>query len=164
MNTSRYHQLSSKLQHYQTHHNNLVRKIVSLTIFSRRIRIRPPLPNGPCISNPVHVFSRIRRLSQGWRQSLPLFHSHPSPAHLCLGQTTINRTINLDTCIINVPVSGTSIGRIIFFIYSILVSSGLRPPCIHNIFSSIIAATGRQLKQSVNVFHNFILNLLLHSS
>ena len=35
------------------------------------------------------------------------------------------------------------------------------PPWQQNIFSSKIAATGRQLKQSVNVFHNFILYLLL---
>ena len=35
------------------------------------------------------------------------------------------------------------------------------PPWQQNIFSSIIAAIGRQLKQSVNVFHNFILYLRL---
>jgi len=32
---------------------------------------------------------------------------------------------------------------------------------MQKILSSIIAAIGKQLKQSVNVFHNFILNLLL---
>ena len=42
-----------------------------------------------------------------------------------------------------------------------LVSSGDNPPCIHIIFSSIIAAIGKQLKQSVNVFQSFILYLLL---
>jgi len=57
----------------------------------------------------------------------------------------------------NKPVSGTSVGRIILRIYSKFVNSGDKPPCIQNIFSSITAATGRQLKQSVNVFHNFIL-------
>ena len=31
---------------------------------------------------------------------------------------------------------------------------GDRPPCMHRIFSSTIAATGKQLKQSVNVFHS----------
>ena len=35
--------------------------------------------------------------------------------------------------------------------------SGLRPPCIVKIFSSMIAAIGRQLKQSVKVFHNLML-------
>jgi hypothetical protein len=35
--------------------------------------------------------------------------------------------------------------------------SGDNPPCIVKIFSSMIAAMGRQLKQSVNVFHNLIL-------
>ena len=31
------------------------------------------------------------------------------------------------------------------------------PPWQQNIFSSMIAAIGRQLKQSVNVFHSFML-------
>lgn len=31
------------------------------------------------------------------------------------------------------------------------------PPWQQNIFSSIIAAIGKQLKQSVNVFHSFML-------
>jgi hypothetical protein len=32
-----------------------------------------------------------------------------------------------------------------------------RPPCMVKIFSSMMAAIGRQLKQSVNVFHNLML-------
>jgi hypothetical protein len=32
-----------------------------------------------------------------------------------------------------------------------------RPPCMVKIFSSIMAAMGRQLKQSVKVFHNLML-------
>ena len=35
------------------------------------------------------------------------------------------------------------------------------PPWQQKIFSSMIAAMGRQLKQSVNVFHSFTLNLRL---
>lgn len=35
------------------------------------------------------------------------------------------------------------------------------PPWQQNIFSSNMAATGKQLKQSVNVFHNLMLYLLL---
>lgn len=62
---------------------------------------------------------------------------------------------------INLPVSGTSVGLIILRIYSRLVSSGDKPPCIQKILSSTTAATGRQLKQSVNVFHNLILYLRL---
>jgi hypothetical protein len=42
-----------------------------------------------------------------------------------------------------------------------LKKNELKPPWQQNIFSSIIAAIGKQLKQSVNVFHNLILNLLL---
>lgn len=42
-----------------------------------------------------------------------------------------------------------------------LLRSGERPPCIVKIFSSMMAAMGRQLKQSVKVFHSLILYLLL---
>lgn len=42
--------------------------------------------------------------------------------------------------------------------------SGLRPPCMVKIFSSMMAAMGRQLKQSVNVFHSLMLYRRLHSS
>jgi hypothetical protein len=35
--------------------------------------------------------------------------------------------------------------------------SGLNPPWQQKIFSSMIAAMGRQLKQSVKVFHSFTL-------
>ena len=59
------------------------------------------------------------------------------------------------------PVSGTSVGRMILRICSIDWRSGLRPPWQQNIFSSTMAAIGRQLKQSVNVFHSLILNLRL---
>ena len=55
------------------------------------------------------------------------------------------------------PWSGTSVGLIILLICSIDSKSGDKPPWQQNIFSSIIAAKGRQLKQSVNVFHNLIL-------
>ena len=41
------------------------------------------------------------------------------------------------------PVSGMSVGLTIFFIYSTLFNSGLKPPCIQNILSSIKAATGK---------------------
>lgn len=55
------------------------------------------------------------------------------------------------------PVSGTSVGRITRRICSIDWRSGERPPCIVKIFSSIMAAMGRQLKQSVKVFHSLML-------
>ena len=58
----------------------------------------------------------------------------------------------------------TSVGRITRRICSIEFRSGLKPPCIVKIFSSMIAAIGKQLKQSVNVFHSLILYLRLHSS
>ena len=55
------------------------------------------------------------------------------------------------------PVSGTSVGRMTRRICSIDWRSGDRPPCIVKIFSSMMAAMGRQLKQSVNVFHSLML-------
>lgn len=58
---------------------------------------------------------------------------------------------------ISAPVSGTSVGLMTRRICSIDCRSGLRPPCIVNIFSSMIAAIGKQLKQSVNVFHSLML-------
>lgn len=59
------------------------------------------------------------------------------------------------------PWSGTSVGRIIRRICSIDCRSGLKPPWQQKIFSSTIAATGRQLKQSVKVFHSLMLYLRL---
>ena len=50
--------------------------------------------------------------------------------------------------------SGTSVGLITRLICSMDCKSGDNPPCIVKIFSSIIAAIGKQLKQSVKVFHN----------
>lgn len=50
------------------------------------------------------------------------------------------------------------------FIYNSLkhdISVHALPPWQQKIFSSIIAAMGRQLKQSVKVFQSFILNLRL---
>jgi len=55
------------------------------------------------------------------------------------------------------PVSGTSVGRMTLRICSIDCRSGLSPPCIVKIFSSMMAAIGRQLKQSVKVFHSLML-------
>lgn len=46
-------------------------------------------------------------------------------------------------------------------ICSIEERSGDNPPCMVKIFSSMIAAMGRQLKQSVKVFHNLMLYLRL---
>jgi len=63
--------------------------------------------------------------------------------------------------VIVLPVSGTSVGLIILRICSRFVSSGESPPCMQKILSSTTAATGRQLKQSVNVFHSLMLYLRL---
>ena len=52
------------------------------------------------------------------------------------------------------PVSGTSVGLVTLLICSMSYSSGDNPPCAQKIFSSTIAAIGRQLKQSVNVLQS----------
>ena len=59
------------------------------------------------------------------------------------------------------PVSGTSVGLMIRLICSMLWRSGLSPPWQQKIFSSTMAAMGKQLKQSVNVFHSLMLYRLL---
>ena len=59
--------------------------------------------------------------------------------------------------IVYAPVSGTSVGLITLRICSIDCKSGLKPPCIVKIFSSMIAAIGKQLKQSVSVFQSLML-------
>jgi len=54
----------------------------------------------------------------------------------------------------------TQAAQVLFlFTCSICDSSGERPPCMQKIFSSTMAATGRQLKQSMNVFHSLMLYL-----
>lgn len=58
----------------------------------------------------------------------------------------------------------TSVGLITLRICSMELRSGDNPPCMVKIFSSIIAAIGKQLKQSVKVFHSLMLYLRLHSS
>lgn len=58
----------------------------------------------------------------------------------------------------------TSVGRITRRICSMELRSGLKPPCMVKIFSSMMAAMGRQLKQSVKVFHSLMLYRRLHSS
>ena len=62
---------------------------------------------------------------------------------------------------IHSPVSGTSVGLMIRLICSMDCRSGLRPPWQQKIFSSTMAAIGRQLKQSVKVFHSLMLKRLL---
>jgi len=95
-----------------------------------------------------------------------LFHFHPRLVFLYQDLTIANHIEDLLGnitlfLIFLVPVSGTSVGLIILLIWSKLASSGESPPCIQRILSSIRAATGRQLKQSVKAFQSFILYLLL---
>ena len=64
----------------------------------------------------------------------------------------------------NNPVSGTSQGRAMLAICSMLDSSGLSPPCMHIILSSMTAVHGKQLKVLQNCFHIFTEKRRRHSS
>lgn len=81
-----------------------------------------------------------------------------------IGDLEMRRLATRDESIQATPDPPTSVGRMTRRICSIEFRSGLRPPCIVKIFSSMIAAMGRQLKQSVNVFHSLMLYRRLHSS
>ena len=54
-----------------------------------------------------------------------------------------------------------SVGRFNDSNFLIFSSSGLIPPCIHSIFSSMTAATGIVLKVSMKCFHSFSENFRL---
>ena len=58
------------------------------------------------------------------------------------------------------PVSGTSAGRLILSICWKLLRSGERPPCMQMILSSMMAMTGRVLKQSPKSFQSLMLYLI----
>ena len=63
-----------------------------------------------------------------------------------------------------IPVSGISTGLLTFQIQSSQFKSGLSPPCIQMILSSMIDNMVRLLKQSPNNFQSLMLYLLLLSS
>ena len=59
------------------------------------------------------------------------------------------------------PWLGISVGLLSESIFLTLLSSGLIPPCMHNIFYSMTAAMGMVLKQSMKVFQSLRLNFRL---
>ena len=89
---------------------------------------------------------------------ISLSGSDHSRSHNSPGRTRhIMKGKSLGLACTDAPVSGTSVGLMTLRICSMDWRSGLRPPCIVKIFSSMMAAMGRQLKQSVNVFHSLML-------
>jgi len=74
-------------------------------------------------------------------------------------ETAVWDLLSVSTCIDMMTSMNelTSVGLITRLICSIEFKSGLSPPCIVKIFSSMMAAIGKQLKQSVNVFHSLML-------
>lgn len=119
--------------------------------------------SGPNVKDTPRSFSFHPVISlSGSDQSRSL--SRPIQRYPWLATLTFSLNLNLRSYAGTVPVSGTSVGRIMRRICSMLCKSGERPPCMQKIFSSMMAATGKQLKQSVNVFHNLILYRLLPSA
>jgi len=118
------------------------------------------LKNCTCILNRDHACIRIwRRLPRRMcRRRLCRFH--PSLGFLCRDRTIKDRREGLDREHLGELLTAglefkLPVGRMILLICSIDSRSGLRPPWQQKIFSSIIAARGRQLKQSVNVFQSY---------
>lgn len=163
--TSRRH--SSLRQHCRTRRNNLARRTASRVAVLQRIRSHPP---QPCI----HILS-VLNLSQTIITLTWCARQIRSMSCFCRKRETTSgpkvndtpRSFSLQPVMSlsgsdhskshSKPVSGTSVGRITLRICSMLCRSGLSPPCMVKIFSSIMAAMGRQLKQSVKVFHSLIL-------
>lgn len=176
-NKATIHLQSSCRQRCRTRRNSLAPKTMWPTVFSQKIhiRLRPPLSKRKnktkkwkCCwmlktSNkieskhtwcPLHISSKSCIRKNRETTSAPNVKLTPrsfSPqSFTSLSGSDHNRSHNR-------PVSGTSVGRTIRRICSMSCKSGLKPPWQQNIFSSIIAAMGKQLKQSVNVFHNLML-------
>lgn len=115
-------------------------------------------------------WGKLRRFLD-WIHKRHRVHSQPILKLPYRDHSTVDRTADLlwvkvswrkpSLHFLYLPVSGTSVGRMIRLIYSRFVSSGESPPCMQKIFSSMTAATGKQLKQSVNVFHSLMLYRLL---
>ena len=143
--------------------------------------ILPFIPGERDRWDPSRDDLRIWRPRQPQRWMRRHDHFLPTLVRLCRDQTIKGRTKDLQNvqycniilcdidrhlylashkCLKNylLPVSGTSVGLIILLICSIDCKSGLKPPWQQNIFSSTIAAIGKQLKQSVKVFHSLMLN------
>lgn len=127
---------------------------------SRKTRIPLQQPDVLYISDPNRVFYRTTERSQVQRYSWHLSRFPPIPGCLYQDHSTADH-IKVLRLLLNIPESGTSVGFSIFLICSMDWRSGESPPCMHRILSSISAATGRQLKQSMNVFQSLILYRLL---
>ena len=172
-------ELIAVLHHLQT---------TPVTTFPTVLRI---LPDELYISSQSRVCVKTWPPPRSRRWSWPLCRSPPSPSCPCLGLTTAGRRAGPGLARPSASWSvwernGQSIkwdrtakyGRLDMtnlstfwkreetitdnhLICSILWRSGLSPPWQQKIFSSTMAATGRQLKQSVKVFHSLMLYRLL---
>ena len=169
MSTSKSHRQTSLHLHYRIRYSNLEHWKSSPIASWQRICILLLRLGEHDRQDPNHVFSGIflQHHYQMWKKHL--YHFLPILVCLLLDHSTTNHTTShyLEhhyKKLIILKRGITYVGRITFLICSILWSSGDKPPCIQKIFSSIIAATGMQLKQSVKLFHNLMEYLLLHSS
>lgn len=170
MSTWASRQHSSLHQHCQILHSSWVLKTPSPIDALRKTRTHPQQPATASTRHPsngketwwaLQIKSRSCSSKNAATQSGPKVKDTPlslSPHPLTsLSGSAHSRSQSN-------PESGTSAGLGICFICSSDFKSGDSPPCMHKIFSSINAATGKQLKQSVNVLHNRTLYRLLHSS
>jgi len=144
-NTWVFHPHSSWHLHCQTHHSSWVQKTEWLTASLQKTHSRLQPPDGLYIEDPNHAYGEILQplLHQMWRRTL-LCHFSPQPKTSLSGWDHKRSQRR--------PWSGTSVGLIICRICSIDWRSGDKPPWQQNIFLSTMAAIGKQLKQSVNVF------------
>lgn len=172
---------ASLQQRCQTLHSSLEQKTKLQAVYLQKTRIRPPRPvywnSRLSVEVLVQDIKLNKRHVQTWwalqiksrscfrrnsmTRSAPKVYETPrsfgpQPRVFTLGSDQRRSQSK--------PDSGTSAGRFKFLIWSNLSRWGDSPPCIHSIFSSTRAATGKQLKQSVNIFHSLTLNLRLHSS
>lgn len=167
--------------HCQTLHNSLEQKTKLQVVYLQKTRTHPPRPaywnrrlsvqlfalQAIKLNKHVHTWWALQiksrscfRRNSATRSAPKVYETPrsfgPQPRVFTLGSDQRRSQSK--------PDSGTSAGRFKFLIWSNLSRWGDNPPCIHSIFSSTRAATGKQLKQSVNIFHSLTLNLRLHSS
>jgi hypothetical protein len=172
------HQRSSWPRHCRTLHNNWGLKTTLRAAVWRRTHIHPQRPaqlnhfqERNMVEEKMRTWCALQMRSRScfWRNfvttSGPNVNDTPrslSPQPvMSLSGSDQSRSQSSPTDLVNnenvQPVSGTSVGRITRRTWSRELRSGDTPPCMQRIFSSMMAAMGRQLKASVNVFQILML-------
>lgn len=151
-----FHQLSLMLLNSKTAHNNLVPKILLLTVADQKTHIRLRLSFifyksftwcDLQIKSRLFVSRNFRSASGPNKHPIPRYLFSENPFCFYAGSDH-NKSETI-------PLIGISRGLFTFINWLILVNSGPIPPCIQNIRSSINAARGIELKTSTNIFQTF---------